>query len=151
MTALGLIADGIFAQDPENGYPSGALAPVAPTIHATIHLMGAIVAITALAATCFVFAWRFAREPNWYAWTWYAAAAGVLTVAFIVAFGSTPASGPAGLFERLATDVQGLFTVVLVARVLTGTEVLSATTRGALGCATNSTARRLINQPREEQ
>jgi len=130
ITALGLIVDGIFSQDPANGYPSGANVSAVVTLHATIHLVGAVVAITALAAACFVFAWRFTREPYWRFWPVCAAATGVLTIVFIAAFGSATTNGPAGLFERLATDIQGLFTVVVIARVLTGTSPLAASTVG---------------------
>lgn len=118
LTALGLIVDGIFVQDPANGYPRGSVAPAIPSLHGTIHLAGAVVAITALALTCFVFSWRFARDAHWHAWAVGAAVSGVLTFAFIIAFGSATQSGPAGLYERLATTIQGVFTLLLVGRIL---------------------------------
>jgi len=120
LAALGLIADGLFAQDPTNGYPLGVVVAVSPTLHGTIHQIGAIVAITALAASSVVFAVRFAREPRWHAWVPVAVVAGLLTIVFIAAFGATIAHGPAGLFERLAGGTQSLFGVALVARLIAG-------------------------------
>src|SRR5579884_1312186 len=126
LTALALIVDGFFPQDPANGYPPGVAAPATPTLHGTIHLAGAFVAIITLAAACFVFAARFAREPRWHAWVPIAALTGIFTIVFIAAFGAMTAHGPAGLFERLATGINSLFTLALVARLLIGTGRISA-------------------------
>jgi len=120
LAALGLITDGLFAQDPAHGYPVGVVAAATPTLHGTVHQLAAVVAITALAASSVVFAARFARAPGWRAWTPVAAAAGVLTIVFIAAFGATLAHGPAGLFERLAGGTQSLFSLAVVARLIAG-------------------------------
>lgn len=113
--------DGFFSQDPANGYPPGVVAPATPTLHGMIHNLGAFLAILTLAAASFVFAARFAHEPGWRAWALYAAAAGILTIVFIAAFGATLGHGPAGLFERLAGGAGSLLTVALVTRLLSGT------------------------------
>ncbi len=126
LAALGLIADGLFAQDPANGYPLGSAAPLSPTLHGTIHQIGAIVAITALAVSCFVFAVRFAHEPGWRVWGPFAVAAGVLTIVFIAAFGAAIAHGPTGLLERLASETQALFSLAVSARLLVGTGRVSS-------------------------
>lgn len=128
LTATGLIVDGIFSQDPADGYPPGVSAPMVTTLHATMHLVGAVIAITALAAVCFVFAARFISAAHSRVWAVCAVATGVLTIVFIAAFGSATTGGPVGLFERLATDIQGLFTAAVVAAVLLGMNPLATST-----------------------
>ncbi len=135
VTAMSLIADGIFAQDPGKGYPVGSVAPTVASLHETIHSAGAVVAITSLAITCFVFSWRFGAAPAWRAWAVFAAASGILTVIFIAAFGAAGAGYPAGLYERLSTSIQSLFTLLLVGRILllAHTTPFESTTQGASG------------------
>src|SRR6516162_3986202 len=118
---VGLVMDGLFAQDPSGGYPPGARAGVA-TVHGQVHTLFAMITITALAAGCFVLAARFAAEPAWRRWALFAAAAGVATVVFIAAFGAAGAHGGlAGLWERAA----GAATSVLIVAVLARLAVLS--------------------------
>ena len=118
---VGLVLDGLFAQDPSGGYPPGARAGV-PTVHGQVHTLFAVITITALAAGCFVLAARFAAEPAWRRWALFAAAAGVATVVFIAAFGAAGGHGGlAGLWERAA----GAATSVLIVAVLARLAVLS--------------------------
>jgi len=133
IAALGLITDGIFSQDPANGYPVGVATAVAPTLHGTIHQVAAIVAITALAASSVVFAARFAREPGWRVWAPFAVLAGVLTIVFIAAFGASIAHGPAGLLKRLAGGTQSVFGLAVAARLLAGTGRVSSQSEGHSG------------------
>jgi hypothetical protein len=119
VTAGALFVDGVFSQDAANGFPPGAVAPAVSTFHGDLHLAGAVVAIVALSATCFVFAWRFGMEPDWHRWSAAAIAAGVLTVAFMAAFGASGDGAPAGVFERLATEMEGAYMVCLVVCLLT--------------------------------
>lgn len=126
VTALALIADGLFSQDPAKGFPPGA-PPGVSTLHGTIHVLGAFVAVLSLAAACVVFAARFAREPRWRAWAPFALAAGVLTIVFIAAFGATLGRGPAGLFERLMSGTESIFNTLVVSRLLLGTGLVSTT------------------------
>jgi len=130
LAALGLIVDGLVAQDPANGYPLGTATAtataVAPTLHGTIHQLAAVVTITALALSSFVFAARFAREPAWRAWAPVAVTTGILTLVFIAAFGASLAHGPAGLLERLAGGTQSLFALAVSARLLAGTGRVSS-------------------------
>ena len=125
LAALGLIADGLFSQDPANGYPVGIAAPLSPTLHETIHQIAAIVAITALAASSVVFAARFVRESRWRAWAPFAVLAGMLTIVFIAAFGASITHNPAGLLERLAGGTQSVFGLA-VAALLAGTGRVSS-------------------------
>ncbi len=133
LAALGVITDGLFAQDPANGYPVGVATAVAPTLHGTIHQLAAIVAITALAASSVVFAARFARESGWRMWAPFAVLAGVLTIVFIAAFGTSIAHGPAGLLERLAGGTQSVFGLAVAARLLAGTGRVSSQGEGHNG------------------
>lgn len=126
LAALGMIVDGLVAQDPANGYPMGTAAVVAPTLHGTIHQMAAVVTITAMAVSSFVFAARFAREPAWRAWAPAAVTTGILTIVFIAAFGASLAHGPAGLLERLAGGTQSVFALAVSARLLAGTGRVSS-------------------------
>src|SRR5215469_16009886 len=114
---VGLVMDGLYAQDPSGGYPPGARAGV-PTLHGQLHTLFAVITITALASGCFVLARRFAVEPGWRRWAVFAAAAGVATVAFIAAFGAAGGHGGlAGLWERAAGGVTSVLTVAVLARL----------------------------------
>jgi hypothetical protein len=116
---VGLIVDGFFSQDPVVGYPIGAVVG-ATTTHAVVHTLAAFVTITAIAASCFVLARRFAAEPRWRGWVVYTVLAGLLTIALIAAFGATNnhPGAPSGLLERLATGVNTLLSLLIFARLL---------------------------------
>jgi hypothetical membrane protein len=115
---LGLVADGIFSQDPVPGYPPGAVTATA-TLPGEIHSLFAFVTITALAGSCLVLARRLAREPHWRGWAAAAVATGVLTLVFIAVFGALGAhGGMAGLFERLSGGINSAFYLALVTRLL---------------------------------
>ena len=60
IAGVGLVMDGLFAQDPSGGYPPGARAGV-PTVHGQLHTLFAMITITALAGGCFVLARRPGR------------------------------------------------------------------------------------------
>lgn len=119
ITGVGLIVDGFFSQDPAVGYPVGAVVG-APTTHGIIHSLFAIVTITALALSCFVLARRFFTEPRWRGWALYAVLTGLLTMALIAVFGamSGHADQPAGLFERIATGINTILSLLIFARLL---------------------------------
>lgn len=126
VAALGLIIDGVFAQDPGLGYPPGTPTPTTPTVHGLLHLLGATLAFTALPARCFVLARRFAKEshaePRWRGWATYSVATGVLFLVLLAAFGMAGGAqaGPAGLFEKLASIVMSVYGISLAARLLAG-------------------------------
>jgi hypothetical protein len=126
ITGVGLVMDGLFAQDPSGGYPPGARTG-APTVHGQLHTLFAVITIAALAGGCFVLARRFAAEPEWRHWPWFAAAAGVATIVFIAAFGAAGGHGElAGLWERAAGGANSLLTVAVLVR-------LAVTSRPAAG------------------
>jgi len=117
IAGVGLVMDGLFAQDPSGGYPPGARAGVA-TLHGQVHTLFAMITITALASGCFVLAARFAVEPGWRRWAVFAAAAGVSTIVFITAFGAAGGHGGlAGLWERAAGGATSVLTVAVLFRL----------------------------------
>ena len=117
IAGVGLVMDGLFAQDPSGGYPPGARAGAA-TVHGQLHTLFAVITITALAGGCFVLAARFAAEPLWRRWAVVAAAAGVATIVFIAAFGAASGHGGlAGLWERAAGGATSVLTVAVLARL----------------------------------
>jgi hypothetical protein len=117
LAGVGLVMDGLFAQDPSGGYPPGARAGAA-TVHGQLHTLFAVITITALAAGCFVLAARFAAEPGWRSWAVFAMAAGVATIVFIAAFGAAGGHGGlAGLWERAAGGATSVLTVAVLARL----------------------------------
>src|SRR5215470_6729074 len=117
IAGVGLVMDGLFAQDPSGGYPPGARAGVA-TLHGQVHTLFAMITITALASGCFVLARRFAAEPGWRRWAVLAAAAGVSTIVFITAFGAAGGHGGlAGLWERAAGGATSVLTVAVLVRL----------------------------------
>jgi len=117
IAGVGLVMDGLFAQDPSGGYPPGVPAGE-PTVHGQVHTLFAMITITALAAGCFVLARRFAAEPGWRRWAVAAVAAGVVTIVFITAFGAAGGHGGlAGLWERAAGGATSVLTVAMLARL----------------------------------
>jgi hypothetical protein len=117
VAGLGLVMDGLVAQDPSGGYPPGAQAAV-PTMHGQMHTLFAMMTITALAAGCFVLARRFAAEPAWRSWSALAAAAGIATIVFIAAFGAAGGHGGlAGLWERTAGGATSALSLAVLARL----------------------------------
>ena len=117
IAGVGLVMDGLFAQDPSGGYPPGARTGMV-TVHGQLHTLFAVITITALASGCFVLAGRFAAEPGWRRWAVFAAAAGVATIVFIAAFGATGGHGGlAGLWERAAGGATSVLTVAVLARL----------------------------------
>jgi len=61
---VALVIDGIFSQDPDGGYPPGAVLG-SRSLHGEIHLTFAFVAITAIALSWFVLARRLSVESEW--------------------------------------------------------------------------------------
>ncbi len=125
---LGLIMVGFFSGDPAPGYPPGTVLTT-PTLHGEIHIIGAYVIVGAMACGLFAIAWRFWRNPNFRGWVAYSLISGLLTLVFMAFFGAAqnPHSvftGYAGLFERLATNAETLWGVLLLARLWAGTEFM---------------------------
>ena len=133
IAGVGLLMDGLFAQDPSGGYPPGV--PVgASTVHGQLHTLFAMITITALAAGCFVLAARFAAEPGWRRWAVFAAAAAVATIVFIAAFGAAGGHGGlAGLWERAAGAATSVLIVAVLARLAMTSRPAARARRPAAG------------------
>jgi 4-amino-4-deoxy-L-arabinose transferase-like glycosyltransferase len=117
LAGVALILDGVFSQDPAGDYPPGAATT--HTLAGQLHTAFAALAIGTLAASWFVLARRLKAEPGWRAWAPAAVLTGVLSLAFIMAFGAAGAhGGVAGLFERLAGAVDSLLGLALVVALL---------------------------------
>jgi hypothetical membrane protein len=102
LVALGLVGDGLFVRDP-------------------LHTLFDIMTFVSAMLVSFTFAWRVAGDSRWRGWAIYSIATGILLVVFLILFGVAMAhDGPAGLFERLATLVRSIWTVLLAARLLSG-------------------------------
>lgn len=128
--ALALIMVGFFSQDPARGYPPGT-TPTSPTLHGEIHIIGAYVIVGAMASGLFVIAPRFARDPHWRGWVAFSALCGLLTLTLMAFFGmgQNPQSmfaGDAGLFERLATNIETIWEIALLVRLWAGAGFLRA-------------------------
>lgn len=129
---LALIMVGFFSQDRALGYPPGMVLTT-PTLHGEIHIIGAYVIVGAMACGFFVIAWRFARDPRWRGWVAYSVISGLLTLVFMAFFGAAQNAhsmftGYAGLFERLATNTETVWEVLLLARLWAGTGLMRSNT-----------------------
>jgi hypothetical protein len=125
--SLGLLVAGVFATDPNLGYPPGSSVHNGPqTLHGTVHGLAGLVVFTSLPAACFVLARRFAGDPTWRGWALYSVVTGVLMLAFFVASTATSAldesgalpNAPTGLLQRAAIVIGFGWVTLLAARLL---------------------------------
>jgi hypothetical protein len=117
IAGIGLIVDGLASQDAAHGYPPGTTTTA--SFHGAAHNAAAFVVILALAAGCFILARRFSIDPVWKTWAPIAAAAGLLTLGFITAFGASGGTGgAAGVFERLAGGANSVLGAAVLLRLL---------------------------------
>jgi hypothetical membrane protein len=112
---VGLIMIGIFSTDPMPGYPPGTLKSFM-TLQGAIHLAFTIIVVNMMALGLFVISRRFWKNPNFPGWAAFSIVSGILTFAFMTAFGIANAthSGYPGLFERLATNTDTIWGVILL-------------------------------------
>ena len=100
---LGLIAIAILTQDP-------------------LHTVFLVVIVNAMCFGLFVVARRFWKQPLWRGWATFSVACGLWPMIVMPIFGVAlnthgVLSGYAGLFERLATNADTIWSLVLVARL----------------------------------
>ena len=98
---LGLIAIAIITQDP-------------------LHTVFLVVIVNAMCFGLFVIARRFWKQPLWRGWATFSVACGLWPMVVMPLFGVAlnthgVLSGYAGLFERLATNADTIWSLVLVA------------------------------------
>lgn len=89
-----------------------------------LHTFWLFVIIGAMMAGLFIIARRFWRDPNWRGWVFYSVASAVLINVCIALFGivqHTTLRGYAGVFERVATNIEPIWGLVLFGRLWTGT------------------------------
>jgi len=108
--AVGLLGAGIFATDPDIGYPPRTPYPIQASVSGILHNLSAGLGFPALVAACLVFArWYATRRER--GWAFYSAVSGViLLVAVILASYAFPRAFPrteglgafGGLSQRLA-------------------------------------------------
>jgi hypothetical protein len=102
---LGLVAIAVFTQDP-------------------FHTIFLIVIVNAMSFGLFVIARRFWGNPSWQGWVAFSAACGLLPMVVMPFFGialktNGVLSGYAGLFERVATNADTIWSLALLARLWT--------------------------------
>ncbi len=100
---LGLIAIAILTQDP-------------------LHTVFLVVIVNAMCLGLFVIARRFWKQPLWRGWATFSVACGLWPMVVMPIFGvslntHSVFTGYAGLFERLATNADTIWSLVLVARL----------------------------------
>jgi len=98
-----LIAIGIFTQDP-------------------LHTVCLIVIVNAMCLGLFVIAWRFWSNANWRRWATFSVVCGLWPMVLMPFFGLAlhthgVFAGYAGTFERLATNADTVWSLVLLARL----------------------------------
>ena len=95
------------------------------------HTFWLFMIIGAMMAGLFVIAGRFWGDPNWRGWVFYSVASGVLINVFIVLFGiAQHTSEFAGVFERLATNIEPIWGLVLFGRLWVGTPFFRGSSAG---------------------
>lgn len=109
---LGLIAIAIFTQDP-------------------LHTVFLVVIVNAMSLSLFVIARRFWRNPDFRGWTTFSVACGLWPMIVMPLFGvalnaHSVLSGYAGLFERLATNADTVWGVVLLIPLWAGRRLMQS-------------------------
>jgi hypothetical protein len=91
-----------------------------------LHTFWLFMIIGAMMAGLFVIAWRFWGDPHWRGWVAYSVVSAVLINLFIALFGIAHAQhfAYAGVFERVATNIEAIWGLVLLGRLWAGTPFL---------------------------
>lgn len=85
------------------------------------HLACDLLVFNSALCVLFLFAWRFRRDPHWRGWSAYSFLSAIAMMALLFCFGrANHFGGPAGLFEKLASTVRTLWSILLVTRLLAG-------------------------------
>ena len=127
---MALILVGIFSTDPGYGYPPGTPAGAGnATTGGTLHLVFTILVVNAMSVGLFIIARRFWRNPDFRGWTTFSVICGLLPMIFMPFFviaqnAHGPFSGYAGLFERLATNADTLWGVIVLTPLWSGRKLM---------------------------
>jgi hypothetical protein len=136
---IGLIAIGIFSQDPGYGYPPGTPAGPGPSsLGGTLHLTFTILVVQAMCLALFIIARRFWKNSDFRGWTLISVAFGLMPMVFMPFFGfaqNTHSSfaGYAGLFERLATNADTIWGVLVLIPLWAGGRLMQPINRSQGG------------------
>ena len=120
---MGLLAIAIFSTDPGYGYPPGTPSGAGPsTFGGTLHLTFTILVVNAMTIALLVIARRFWKQSLWRGWITFSIIMGfwpMVFMPFFVVAQNTHGlfTGYAGLFERLATNADTIWSLALVARL----------------------------------
>lgn len=104
------------------GIEGAGLLAIAVVTRDPLHTVCLIVIINAMCFGLFVIARRFWRNPHWRGWVGFSVACGLLPIVVMPFFGvalnpHSMFAGYAGLFERLATNADTIWSLVLLARL----------------------------------
>ncbi len=127
---VALILVGFFSTDPGYGYPPGMPGgPGTSTPGGTLHLVFTILVVNAMCLGLFVIAIRFWRNPDFRGWAIFSLACGLLPMIFMPFFviaqnTHSVFTGYAGLFERLATNADTIWGVVLLIPLWAGRKLM---------------------------
>ncbi len=102
-----------------------------------LHTFWLFMIIGAMMAGLFIIARRFWGDPNWRGWVFYSVASGVLINVFIALFGIANAHRfeYAGVLERVATNIEAIWGLVLLGRLWMGARFFSGSSAGVVGSA----------------
>ena len=129
---MALILVGVFSTDPGYGYPPGTPDGAGTaTLGGTLHLVFTIMVVNAMCLGLFIIARRFWRNPEFRGWTTFSIICGFLPMIFMPFFVIAQNthgvfSGYAGLFERLATNADTIWGIVLLIPLWTGRKLKQA-------------------------
>ena len=131
-----LIVAGVFATDPNPGFPPGVQPPAQPTLHAWIHNLNLFPAWAALTAAILMAAYRATSSKEGTAWTLTTLATGILTplTLYIAArhFNWDTHSGHShGLWQRISQAIGFGWYAIYAARLLRASEITTLMVEGS--------------------
>jgi hypothetical protein len=96
-------------------------------IHEPLHLVCDLITFNSALLVLFLFAWRFYGDTRWKGWTLYSILTALVMMAFLTAFGvANHVGGPAGAFEKLASLMRTSWSVLLVTKLYSGSNLSPA-------------------------
>lgn len=133
LEGLSLVVIGFFSTDPEAGYPPGSIQ-VQPfsTLTGIVHFACLFAIIFAMMAGLLIMARRFWRDAHWHGWVLYSVISALMINLLIALFGVANAHDLAysGVIERLATNVETIWGLLLAGRLWLGVPFMRLTTPG---------------------
>lgn len=135
VVGVGLVADGLFATEPEFGYPPGTPEglPTLLTWHGAIHYMAGATVFASLAAACVIVAVRAAADGRRGLAIASAVSPVIMLGAWVLSFVIGAVGGPAegGLLQRVSIIVGMSWLAILATTALAATHRGRSTARAA--------------------